>query len=149
MTDISFQRVGAASNAHAGADFERISRAFFQAQGIFLEPRFPCPIGIGPQKKLHKFDLGSADPAILVECKSHKWTVSGNTPSAKITVWNEAMLYFIGAPQDFRKIMFVLKHSRRDQTLAQYYIKNYSHFIPNDVEFWEYCEIDVSAMQIR
>jgi hypothetical protein len=40
------------------------------------------------KKKIRNFDLGSSTPAILVECKSHTWTQSGNIPSARLTVWN-------------------------------------------------------------
>ncbi len=62
------------------------------------------------------------------------------TPSAKLTVWNEAMYYFLVSPNDYRKIFFILKDfsERRQMTLAEYYIGTYKHLIPNDVEFWEY-----------
>jgi hypothetical protein len=59
-------------------------------------------------------------------------------PSAKMTVWNEAMYYFHLAPNIYRKILFVLKHSRRDISLASYYLKTYGHLIPTGVEVWEY-----------
>ena len=59
-------------------------------------------------------------------------------PSAKMTVWNEAMYYFYLAPIHFRKIMFVLKHHRREESLATYYLRIHGHMIPNGVEFWEY-----------
>ena len=92
--------------------------------------------------KKHKFDLGS--DSVLVECKSHKWTSGNNVPSAKLTVWNEAMFYFACSPDSFRKIFFVLKDTRQkdNETLAQYYIRMYSHLIPNKVEIWEYDEIN-------
>ena len=48
-------------------------------------------------------------------------------PSAKMTVWNEAMYYFHVAPAIYRKIFFVLKHSRREQSLASYYLKTHGH----------------------
>lgn len=59
-------------------------------------------------------------------------------PSAKMTVWNEAMYYFHLAPETYRKILFVLKHSRRDVTLAGYYLKTHGHMVPTGVEIWEY-----------
>jgi hypothetical protein len=59
-------------------------------------------------------------------------------PSAKMTVWNEAMYYFHLAPDHFRKIMFVLKHHRREESLATYYLRIHGHLVPADVEFWEY-----------
>jgi len=60
-------------------------------------------------------------------------------PSAKITVWNEAMYYFHLAPTSFRKIFFVLKNVRRQESWAEYYLRLYRHLIPDDVEVWEYC----------
>lgn len=59
-------------------------------------------------------------------------------PSAKMTVWNEAMYYFHIAPRRFRKIMFVLKHHKADLSLASYYLRTYGHLIPDDVELWEF-----------
>lgn len=149
MSEISFQRVGSISNAHAGADFEAVAQRFFQGQGLSLQKGFPTLVGLGDTKKVHRFDLGSNEPQVLVECKSHKWTSGGNVPSAKITVWNEAMLYFFCSPPEFRKIMFVLKHERKEQSLAAYYIRNYAHLIPIGVEFWEYCETEATGTRIR
>jgi hypothetical protein len=97
-------------------------------------------VGIGNEKKVHSFDLGSKSPPVLVECKSHKWTSGNNVPSAKLTVWNEAMYYFHCAPGHYRKILFVL-HDKRNQggeTLAAYYVRNYRHLIPQGVEIWEF-----------
>lgn len=100
------------------------------------------PIGIGDKKKEHRFDLGSASAEIIVECKSHKWTASGNVPSAKMTVWNEAMYYFAIAPEDYRKILFVLRDysDKKGETLAEYYIRTHEHLVPDEVEIWEYDE---------
>ena len=75
---------------------------------------------------------------MLVEYKSHTWTQGGNMPSAKMTVWNEAMYYFHLAPVMYRKILFVLKQSRREVTLASYYLRTHGHMVPDGVEIWEY-----------
>jgi hypothetical protein len=114
MDNYSFQRVGSVSNTQAGNDFEAAARAFFTQQGISLVKNFSVPVGVGEAKKLHRFDLGSENPPVLVECKSHTWTQGGNMPSAKMTVWNEAMYYFHVAPAFYRKIFFVLKHIRKE-----------------------------------
>jgi len=137
-----FQRIGAESNAHVGRAFEQATQLFFQTQGIHLQPRHRGLVGVGGVKKFHAFDLGCDQQRVLVECKSHRWTTGSNIPSAKMTVWNEAMFYFLLAPAGYRKIMFVLRHTceRRGVTLASYYLKNYSHLVPDDVEFWEYDE---------
>lgn len=129
MDTNNFQRVGSISNSHAGRDFELIAQSFFARQGLSLFLDFPVPVGF-LTKKNRKFDLGSSDPAVIVECKSHNWTQGGNIPSAKMTVWNESMYYFHIAPERFRKIFIVLRSVRGKQTLAELYVRNYGHLIP-------------------
>jgi hypothetical protein len=151
LSDKPFQRLGAISNAHVGADFEGCARAFFEREGLVLKKNFEIPVGAHMQKKLRRFDLGCEIPATLVECKSHKWTSGSNIPSAKITVWNESMYYFHLAPSEYRKILFVLRDhdQRRGLTLGQYYTKNYGHLIPRSVEIWEFDAVSGSASRIR
>jgi hypothetical protein len=48
------------------------------------------------------------------------------------------MYYFHVAPKDFRKILFVLKHDRRGQRLASYYLHTHGHLVPDGVEVWEF-----------
>jgi hypothetical protein len=141
----NFQRVGAGSNTEAGREFEEAAHIFFEASGIKLTRDFMAPVGFKIKKK-KKFDLGSADPPILVECKSYTWTVTGNSPSAKIRGMNEAMLVFSVAPPEYRKILFVLKHLhlRSGVSLAAHYIKNQGHLIGPGVEIWEF---DLDAKQ--
>lgn len=136
----NFQREGSVSNAHVGRDFEALARKTLAQHEIIVEPEFAVPVGISSLKKPHKFDLGSNSPKVIVECKSHKWTKGNNVPSAKMTVWNEAMYYFSISSSEYRKIFFILKDKRLStkETLAQYYLRTYSHLIPSDVEFWEY-----------
>jgi hypothetical protein len=147
--DNNFQRIGSISNAHAGTDFETAARQFFTTQGISLTKNFAVPVAVGETKKLHRFDLGSDNPRVLVECKSHTWTQGGNMPSAKMTVWNEAMYYFHVAPPDYRKVFFVLKHYRKEQSLAAYYLKTHGHLVPAGVEFWEYDAQSSVAERLR
>src|SRR5882672_2745335 len=101
------QRIGSVSNAHVGADFERAALEFFAQKNIKLSRDFAVELGLNRKKK-HCFDLGTSKEKILVECKSHRWTAGGRVPSAKMTVWNEAMYYFFLAPPEYRKILFVL-----------------------------------------
>src|SRR5712671_4156046 len=133
----NFQRVGASSNTHAGREFEEAARLFWAKTGVRLQPNFPVPLGY-EVKKVHRFDLGSDDPPILVECKSYTWTSGGNSPSAKIRSMNEVMLLFSVAPVRYRKILFVLKHLRRNVSLASHYIKAQGHLVGPDVEIWEF-----------
>ena len=61
------------------------------------------------------------------------------------------MYYFHVSPPNFRKIMFVLKDysKKRNETLAQYYLKTNYHLIPNDVELWEYDKNKKEAKKIK
>ena len=145
-----FQRIGSKSNSQVGRDFEDVAQSFFASKGVSLERGHKVAIGISGHKKLHSFDLGCDEQKWLVECKSHRWTSGSNVPSAKMTVWNEAMFYFYAAPKDYKKIMFVLKdiNTDRNETLLQYYMKTYFHLIPEGVEFWEYDEKTSSAVRV-
>ena len=145
----NFQRIGSISNAHVGADFELAAKVFFEKDGLILNRDHRVEIGFGAKKKERRFDLGSDDPSVLIECKSHTWTASGNSPSAKLTVWNEAMLYFHLAPSHYRKILFALKSIRHGQTLAAYYVRCHEHLIPSGVEIWEHDPIDGSTSQLH
>ena len=146
----NFQRVGSLSNTHAGRDFEVAIASFFAGSGVALTPNFGVPIGYG-DKRIHRFDLGSDDPAVLVECKSYTWTSGGNSPSAKIRGMNEAMLHFSVAPKHYRKILFVLKHlhSRTGMSLAAHYVRTQGHLIEPSVEVWELDLPAMTANQIR
>ena len=142
------QRIGAISNTHVGIDFEDAAVLSLAAAGIHVLPRFSVPLGVGQMKKGHRFDFGSEDPPVLVECKCHRWTTpGGNAPSAKLTVWNEAMYYFAIAPPGYRRILFVLRDysSTRRQTLAEHYISRYRHLVPDGVEIWEFDEVEKSC----
>jgi hypothetical protein len=149
--DANFQRIGSISNAHVGRDFEHLAAIVFGEQGITLELNHAVNVGVGSFKKPRKFDLGSADPKVIVECKSHKWTKGNNVPSAKITVWNEAMYYFSCAPSDYRQILFVLRDVRAStgESLAEYYVRLYQHMIPRTVELWEFDELARSVRVLR
>ncbi len=147
----NFQRNGSISNTSVGKEFEAEAKSFFAMQGVILDENIAIEIGIEGKKKAHRFDLGNLINKIIVECKSHTWTESENIPSAKMTIWNQAMYYFHAAPKDYRKIFFVLKHysKRHKQTLAAYYLRINDHLIPNDVEFWEYDKTSTMAQRIK
>ena len=145
----NFQRLGSTSNSQVGRDFEIAAQDYFRKKGISLRRGHSVQIGVS-RKKNREFDLGSDDPPVLVECKSHTWTSSGNVPSAKITVWNEAMYLFLLAPMRFQKVLFVLRdfNKGRSESLAEYYVRNYSHLIPDNVEIWEYDAFDSSIVNV-
>ena len=146
----NFQRIGSTSNSQVGRDFEGVAHEYFRnEEGISLQRNYRVLVGVS-SKSERQFDLGSDNPPILVECKSHKWTSGGNVPSAKITVWNEAMYYFSLAPEGFRRILFVLRDFSRNRgvSLAEYYVRNYGHLIPEGVEVLEYDECTSGTRQV-
>jgi hypothetical protein len=150
MIQKPFQRIGAESNSQVGRDFEVVAQRFFASQGVSLQIGYAVDVGIGSAKKRHSFDLGCAEQKWLVECKCHRWTAGHNIPSAKLTVWNEAMFYFHAAPPQYKKILFVLHDLRRGtgESLAAYYLRTYGHLVPEGVEFWEYSEKTGVAQRI-
>ncbi len=124
-------------NPRRGSKFEALVQSFFATQGTNLRRDFIVPVGAHSEKRPRKFDLGSTRPPVLVECKRHTWTGGGNAPSAKLAVWNEAMYFFTTAPSKYRKILAVLRHVRRGQSLAEHYVTRFRHMIPRRVEIWE------------
>lgn len=50
------------------------------------------------------------------------------------------MYYFHLAPNEYRKVFFILRdHSiKRGETLGEYYVRTHRHLIPDNVEFLEY-----------
>jgi hypothetical protein len=149
---INHQRPGAISNAHAGREFEADALTYFtEKEGLKLFSSFEVSLGASGLRKRHRFDFGSNSPSILIECKSHNWTESGNMPSAKITVWNEAMYYFHLAPDHYKKILFVLeaRHDRQLETLAEYYVRTNGHLIPKGVAIMEFNPISRTARYVK
>ncbi len=135
----NFQRQGSTSNSQVGRDFEERARKALAGCGLRLTPDHKVSCGLGKVRKAHSFDLGSDDPSVIVECKSHTWTASGNVPSAKMKNWAEAMFYFHMASGDYRKIFIVERSVRRgkSESLLGYFLRTQAHMIPPDVEFWE------------
>ena len=121
-----------------GREFERIVQGFFKKEeGLDLTLPLELQVGLGDRKRNHRFDLGSHSARVLVECKCHSWTLGGNSPSAKLSIWNEAMLFFLGAPKEFRKIFVVKRSLRGELSLALHYLEKYDHLVPEKVEIWE------------
>jgi len=54
------------------------------------------------------------------------------------------MLLFSVAPGHFRKILFLLRHVRKDMSLAAYYVKTQGHLIGPNIEIWEF-DVDSKA----
>lgn len=134
------------SNVKRGEKFTKRVKEYFQkCKGYCLKEQCGVPIGNKGTEKYHKFDL--ANESILVECKSYSWTGGNNSPSAKFSTANEAILYFIAAPARFeRKLLFMRKTNKVNnrnaakdglETLAEQYVRRYKHFFPSKFEVWE------------
>ena len=149
-SDKPFQRKGAISNAHVGRAFEERVRAYFNGVGLTFEYGVSVEVGVNG-KRQHRFDLGSIERKVLVECKAHTWTESNKVPSAKMRTWNEAMYLFHAAPKEYRKLFVALRNlnGRTGEALADYYVRTFPHLIPGDVEIWEYEESQDSARRIK
>ena len=117
----------------------RAKVALEEQLGINLDFHHKVSVGI-EFKKEHKFDLGSENPKVIVECKAQTWTEGNKVPSAKMKNWAAAMFYFYLAPKTYRKI-FISERSERKttgETLLSYFMRTHNHITPEDVEFWEF-----------
>lgn len=47
------------------------------------------------------------------------------------------MCFFAAAPRKYRRVLAVLRHLRGRTSLAEHYVKRFSHMIPRGVEVWE------------
>lgn len=138
-------------NREHGAAFARQVGQYLAHQGILVKPEFSVEVGLNSRhKKAHRFDYGST--SVLVECKFYDWTVSDNNPSAKLSTLNEAMMLFYAAPSAYRKMLFIAKTAkkgvREPATLAEYYVRLFKPFIPDDVEIWELDTASLTASRI-
>lgn len=137
MENKVYQRKGVSSNTQAGKDFENKVFKFLEKNGILVEKQKKVEIGINAKKK-HAFDFGN--DSVLVECKSHTWTETENTPSAKLKNWSDAMFSFYLAPNKYKKLFFVeMSFSQKYcKTLLEYFIEHYFYLIPSDVVLIDY-----------
>ena len=111
---------------------------FKRVEGKSLERPLALPVGYANPPKLHKFDLGSLEHRIVIECKCLSWTKSGGTPVAKLQGANEALLYLSHAPCGFRKILVFQRFVLSGQSLADRYPVMHGHLIPPDGELMEF-----------
>lgn len=129
-------------NPKKGKDFEeKVCRAL---ENKYHQNFSKQAIKIGNPPKLHDFDLVSDDKNIIVECKNYSWTETGNIPSAKMALINEAVLYLSHTPNNTKKIIVLRRdnHSKRKESLAAYYRRIYFHLLNNIIIM----ELDVDKM---
>ncbi|MCR4645290.1 MAG: hypothetical protein K5695_07765 [Oscillospiraceae bacterium] len=117
-------------NPKNGAAFQRAVQLYFIKEygvGFELEKKIP----IGEPAKDHKFDIVNSDQHIVIECKRYTWTETGNVPSAKMGFTNEAAFYLSFLPDTFKKyiVMLCSHHTKRNESLAEYYYRTYRHLL--------------------
>ena len=139
------------SNRAKGDHFADQVRHYLESQGISVAREYDVEVGFNSHsKRSHRFDLGNE--GLLVECKSYSWTGGGNPPSAKFSTANEAMLYFMAAPNAYVKKLFFSKASKGEglgnETLGENYVRRFRHMIPDGVEVWELDSGMVAGRQI-
>jgi len=64
--------VGTSHQNHGGIDFEKLAMDYFKKSIPDLTMPYWIPIGHIRQKE-QKFDLGSSEHKVIIECKSHTW----------------------------------------------------------------------------
>jgi len=134
-------------NPKKGRDFQEKVKGVLDKK--FNKKHESLSVAIGKPPKNHNYDLVSKDQEIFVECKCLTWTITGNSPSAKLAAINEAvfLLSFLSASK--RKIIVLNKatHPKREKTLARHYFDTYKHLL-GDIEIFELDEKD-SLNQIK
>ncbi|MFC1688216.1 hypothetical protein ACFL07_00975 [Pseudomonadota bacterium] len=140
------------SNREKGEAFARAVGKYLKTKGLVLEAEYPLEVGLSStRKKSHRFDFGN--DRMIIECKHYDWTKGGHNPSAKISTLNEAMTYLYSAPSSLRKMVFVSatgkKGVRNPETFAEYYIRLHGHFVPDDIEFFEFDAETFEARKIN
>lgn len=125
-------------NPKVGKDFELVVKKLFEKE--YNQPfELYKKIEIGNPPKEHCFDISNHNASIVAECKCYTWTETGHVPSAKMACLNEAVFYLSFLPQKTIKyvVMPKAKHSKRTETLAEYYYRRYHHLL-NDIQILEY-----------
>ena len=119
-------------NPRKGSEFQTQVKEWFENkyQSKFEEEK-KLPIGIGEEKKLHKFDVVDENIKIAIECKRYTWTKTGNVPSAKMGFCNEAAFYLHLLDNSYDKyiVMLYAVHPKRSETLAEYYYRTNKHLL--------------------
>ena len=119
-------------NPRLGAVFQRQVLEWFQDH-FAVKFEFEKKIPIGTPAKDHKFDIADEAGTIAIECKRYTWTETGNVPSAKMGFTNEAAFYLSFLPDTYEKYIVMLRsyHSKRGETLAEYYYRTNKHLLGN------------------
>ena len=133
-------------NPRVGKEFQNLTARLLE--GYFgIEFNTEIPMMIGNPAKAHRFDCVSLDGKIAVECKCYTWTNSGNIPSAKLGFLNQSVLYASLLPNGVKRVIAMKRalHTKRTETLAEYYYRTYQHLLSGIVLL----EIDTESNTVK
>jgi hypothetical protein len=115
-------------------EFERIAKSFFEQElSKPLLEQIPLKLRTG---EVHKFDLISDDEQIVIECKNHTWTKSGNYPSAKVIDAQRSIELLHKCPAN-RKIIVFHDHQGPKETLVAVFVRRNKPLLAG-IEVWRY-----------
>ncbi|MDR1235029.1 MAG: hypothetical protein LBJ97_02985 [Mycoplasmataceae bacterium] len=133
------KKVNKQSNFHKGKHFELFVKQYFKRK----EPTWnlcnqKIMTGFYSDRE-REFDLVDKEKKILIECKYMTFTANGNNPSAKISNFLTDIFKLYIAPKEYRKIICINKSMSKSKniTLCQHIRKNYSDFLPKNIEIIE------------
>ena len=115
--------------------FQLVAREYFEKQlGVQLESEKSVRLDDG---QIHRFDLGSKEADVLIECKSYTFTETGNEPAAKLNhAKTDAQL--LRASHASRKIIvFDDDLHPKKGSLAKLFARRNSAWL-TDVEVWRH-----------
>lgn len=117
-------------------EFEEHAKSFFEQE--FATPllaQIPIRLRTGEN---HKFDLISKDEQVVIECKSHTWTKSGNYPSAKVTDAQRSieLLHKCNVP---RRIIAFQDHKGPRETLVEVFVRRNKELL-SGIEVWRHLD---------
>lgn len=113
-----------------GKDFQRLAaKALAQLTGASLLEE--VRIAIGEPAKEHVFDLATPDLLLVAECKAFTFTATGKSPSAKISILLEAVMYLRYLPAGTTRVLLMQRSDRASatETLAEYFVRLKKHLI--------------------
>jgi hypothetical protein len=117
-------------------EFEDLAKSFFEKEcGVRLLQRMPVTLASGES---HKFDLVSESENIVVECKNHTWTKSGNYPSAK-TENSQRAIGLLRDSSAQRKIIVFYDDFSSGKSLVEVFVRRNRKLLTG-IEVWRYLE---------
>ena len=121
-----------------GDRFEQLVRGVLAKRGLRLARHHPVDVGVARQKREHKFDLGSDELRLLVECKGHEWPKQNGQLTTKFHAWKSDICFLQAAPDSYRKVFAVLHAERNGRTMLGVFLDRCGHLVTDDIEI---CEI--------